>query len=209
MRRQPKALLPQQQRLTPDPHPKHSSLYDLIAVNVLKAVLVIALLLALILLAKPYLVVYQEGLRLLVEQRLPPVYVLPLFYFSESILGLIPPDIFMFWAKSRFPATPYVMVTVLATISYLGGITAYGIGRHIEHIPKVHRYLFERHAEQVAFMRRWGGAFIVIAALLPVPFAIASTIAGMIEYPFRTYLLLGLTRFIRFYVYALVLFSVM
>ncbi|MDD3765416.1 MAG: hypothetical protein PHP86_19140 [Nevskiales bacterium] len=187
---------------------QRTGFYDLVLVNALKALLVVAALIGLLWLAGPYLSVYQDELRLFIERRLPPAYVFPLFYVSESILGILPPDLFMLWAKSRYPDTPYLMVTALATISYLGGITAYGIGSRIEHIPRVHRYLFERHARHVAFMRKWGGAFIVIAALLPIPFAIASTIAGMIEYPFRSYLLLGLTRYIRFYAYALVLFNV-
>lgn len=187
---------------------QRSELYTLITLNLLKALTVMAALVALLWLVRPYLAVYQEGLRIFIEQRLPPAYVFPLFYVSESILGLLPPDLFMLWAKSRFPEAPYLMVTVLAAISYLGGITAYGIGSRIEHIPSVHRYLFERHAEHVEFMKKWGGVFIIIAALLPIPFAMASTIAGMIEYPFRMFLLIGLSRFLRFYAYALVLFNI-
>lgn len=208
MKHQRKLPLAWQRLLLTRQHLQSNELYELLVVNVLKAVLVIALLIGLLWLTKPYFSGYQEALRLFIEQRLPPAFVFPLFYLSESILGMLPPDLFMLWANSRFPTTPYLMVTVLAVISYLGGITAYGIGSRLEHIPRVHRYLFDRHAEHVGFMRKWGGAFIVIAALLPIPFALASTIAGMIEYPFRTYLLLGLTRFIRFYGYALVLFNV-
>jgi membrane protein YqaA with SNARE-associated domain len=185
-----------------------SGFYDLVLANVLKIVAVVVLLVGVWMLAAPHLAAHQAGLHRFIQDRLPPASVLWLFYVSESVLGMIPPDLFMLWAKARYPETPYLMVTVLAAISYLGGITAYGIGSRIEHIPSVHRYLFERHAEHVRFMRQWGGAFIVIAALLPIPYAIASTIAGMVEYPFRSYLLFGLTRFIRFYAYALVIFNV-
>lgn len=193
----------------PFPLDQRGELYTLITVNVLKALIVMAVLVGLLWLVRPYLAVYQEGLRIFIEQRLPPAYVFPLFYVSESILGMLPPDLFMLWAKSRFPEIPYLMVSILAAISYLGGITAYGIGSRLEHIPSVHRYLFDRHAEHVEFMKKWGGVFIVIAALLPIPFALASTIAGMIEYPFRAFLLISLTRFLRFYAYALVLFNIL
>ncbi|TJY61038.1 short-chain dehydrogenase [Sinimarinibacterium sp. CAU 1509] len=185
-----------------------SGFHALVLTNVLKISAILALLVGAYLLVEPYLGSYQIKLRAFVEESLPPAYVFPLFYVSESILGMIPPDLFMLWARSRFPETPYLMVTILAVISYLGGITAYAIGSRIEHIPRVHAYLFERHAQHVRFMRKWGGAFIIVAALLPIPFAIASTIAGMVEYPFRTYLVYGLARFVRFYSYALVLFNV-
>lgn len=187
---------------------QRTGFYDLLLSNVLKALVVVVLLVALLMLVAPYLAAYRAELERFVQDRLPPAYVFSMFYVSESVLGILLPDLFIFWAKARYPDTPYLMVTMLAVLSYLGGITAYAIGSRIEHIPKVHRYLFERHAEQVDFMRKWGGAFVVIAALLPIPYAIVSTIAGMIEYPLRSYLLFGLTRFLRFYVYALVIFNV-
>jgi len=34
-----------------------------------------------------------------------------------------------------------------------------------------------------------------------------STIAGIVKYPFKTFLLYGLTRYIRFYLYAVVIFG--
>jgi len=182
--------------------------YDVVLANLMKVMAVLVLLVGLWILAAPHLTAYQADLQRFIQDRLPPAYVFSLFYVSESILGILPPDLFMLWAKSRFPEIPYLMVTALAFVSYLGGITAYGIGSRIDHIPSVHRYLFERQAQHVQFMRQWGGAFIVIAALLPIPYAIASTIAGMVEYPFKRYLLFGLTRFLRFYAYALLLFNV-
>ncbi len=79
---------------------QRSELYTLITLNLLKALTVMAALVALLWLVRPYLAVYQEGLWVFIEQRLPPAYVFPLFYVSESILGLLPPDLFMLWAKS-------------------------------------------------------------------------------------------------------------
>jgi membrane protein DedA with SNARE-associated domain len=56
-------------------------------------------------------------------------------------------------------------------------------------------------------IEKWGGLVIIMAALFPLPFAMISTIAGIVKYPFKTYLLYGLTRYIRFYLYAIVIFG--
>ncbi|WP_372748461.1 YqaA family protein [Litorivivens sp.] len=184
-----------------------SGFYDLVGANLRKVLLTLALLVAVFLLVRPYVQIYQDELLILIQEKLSPVRVFSLFFVSESILGLIPPDLFMLWAKARFPETPYLMVGVLAGLSYLGGIVAYGMGRGIEHAPKIHATLSDRHAGHVQFIRKWGGVFILTAALLPIPYAIASTVAGLVKFPFKTYLLFGLARFLRFYIYAAAIFS--
>jgi len=55
--------------------------------------------------------------------------------------------------------------------------------------------------------RKWGGFLIVVGALLPIPFAISSLAVGMIRYRFTYYLLFGLLRFLRFYIYGAAIFS--
>ncbi len=189
-------------------HYQRTGFYDLVLSNLWKLCAIIAMLIALYSVFRPYLAGFERDLLRIVRDDVPYPYVLVVFYLSESVLGLIPPDFFMLWAKLRFPEMPYTVVTLLASISYLGGITAYGIGRRVEHIPRVHRFIFDRHPEIVRFMRKWGGVFVVTAALLPIPFAVASSAAGLVEYNFKAYLLYGLTRFIRFYVSAWLIFSV-
>lgn len=186
---------------------KSSGFYELVGKNLLKVLLTLAIFVVAFLLLQPYVLVYQQELQVLIHEQLRPSAVFALFFVSESLLGMIPPDLFMLWAKARFPDMPYLMVGALAAVSYLGGIVAYGIGVSLEHLPKVHAYLFERHAGHVEFIRKWGGVFILIAALLPIPYAIASTVAGLVKFPFKTYLLFGLARFLRFFLYAAVIFN--
>lgn len=190
-------------------HYRHSGLYAVLGPNLAKLLLTVLLLIAAVLLLKPVLAPFQDGLLALIQEQLSPPAVFAFFYLSESVLGLVPPDIFMLWAAVRFPEQAWDVITLLALLSYVGGVTAYVIGRRIEHLPRVHRFLFERHAQHVQFMQRWGGVFIVIAALLPIPFAIASTAAGLVEYPLRSYLLFAVARFARFYLYAWVLFALL
>jgi membrane protein YqaA with SNARE-associated domain len=120
----------------------------------------------------------------------PPI-ILGVFFASESLLGLIPPEIF------------------IAVLSYLGGIISFFIGKGISKMPSVYNYLEVKMEKHVKMIRKWGGFLIVVGALLPIPFSITSIAAGLIHYKFLNYLLFGLLRFVRFYLYALVIFNIL
>ena len=135
-----------------------------------------------------------------------PIAILSVFFASESILGLIPPEIFIAWADQT--QTPIFYLTMLATLSYAGGIISYFIGRAIANMPSVYEYLELKMYKHVKMIRKWGGFLIVVGALLPIPFSMTSIAAGLIKYDFKHYLLFGLLRFLRFYLYAVVIFNV-
>ena len=103
---------------------------------------------------------------------------------------------------------PVVFLSLLALASYIGGIFSYLIGKAITRIPAVHAYMENKLSKHIKNTEKWGGFLIVVGALLPIPFAITSVAAGIINYKFRYYLLFGLLRFIRFYGYALVIFKI-
>ena len=63
-------------------------------------------------------------------------------------------------------------------------------------------------AKQLKNTSKWGGFLILVGALLPLPFAISCLTAGMIKYPFKNVVLVGLFRFVRFAIYAWAIFSV-
>ena len=131
--------------------------------------------------------------------------ILTTFYISETILGLVPPEIFIAWAKKT--ATPLLNLSALASLSYLGGITAYFIGKASLKIKSLKEYLEVKMASNLKNTSKWGGLLIIAGALLPLPFAISCLTAGMIKYPFKKVVLFGLFRFIRFAIYASVIFS--
>ncbi|CAM1360999.1 Short-chain dehydrogenase [Tenacibaculum soleae] len=132
--------------------------------------------------------------------------VLTVFFISETILGLIPPEIFIAWSKKT--TTPVLNLSILATLSYLGGLTAYFIGRASLKIDSVKNYLEVKMAKNLKNTSKWGGFLILVGALLPLPFAISCLTAGMIKYPFKNVVLVGSFRFIRFAIYAWAIFSV-
>ncbi len=138
--------------------------------------------------------------------RYNPLSILAVFFASESLLGLVPPEIFIAWADKT--ASPIFYLSILAMLSYLGGIISFFIGKAIAKMPSVYEYFSVKMDKQITMIRKWGGFLIVAGALLPIPFSITSIAAGLIHYRFKNYLLFGLLRFVRFYLYALVIFNI-
>lgn len=135
-----------------------------------------------------------------------PLVIFSIFLVSESLLGLLPPEIFIAWAsKSDYSI---LFLFLLATISYIGGIISYFIGSRLFLIPAVKDYIEVKIAKHIVNLRKWGGIFVFLGAVSPLPHSIVSMACGLIKYNFKHYLLWSLFRYIRFLVYALVIFQV-
>ncbi|QSS96926.1 YqaA family protein [Psychroflexus sp. ALD_RP9] len=142
-----------------------------------------------------------------VTNNFPDYGVFIVFFASESILGLIPPEIFIAWSGKS--SMPWIYLSILAVLSYTGGILSYFFGRGVASIPSVFVYLEVKMAKHIKNMRKWGGLLIIVGALLPLPFAISSIAAGIIKFPFGSYLLFGLLRLLRFAIYGVMIFGAM
>ncbi|CAM1363700.1 Short-chain dehydrogenase [Tenacibaculum litopenaei] len=145
-----------------------------------------------------------DGLQAMTE-TFSRVGVLTTFFVSETLLGLIPPEIFIAWSKKT--ADPILNLSLLATLSYSGGIISYFIGRAALKINAVKQYLEVKMAKHLKNTSKWGGFLILVGALLPLPFSISCMTAGMIKYPFKGVVVFGLFRFLRFAIYAWAIFS--
>lgn len=182
----------------------YTGFYKFVGNSVKKAILPILLVVAAVL-ALDFYVLDLNKLLVTITETFPPTGIIAIFFLSESILGLVPPELFIAWAgKSSFPIS---YLSLLAAASYLGGIVSYFIGVSITKLPAIHRQMEENLAVHIKNTRKWGGFLIIVGALLPIPFAITSIAAGFIRFPFISYLLFGLLRFVRFYLYALVIFE--
>ncbi len=130
-------------------------------------------------------------------------FVLSLFFISETVLGMIPPDFFIVWANAGY--YPYIMTAILALLSYLGGLTAYYIGFRLSKIPKVNKWLLIKFSSHFATFHKYGGILIVFSALLPLPFSTVTLVTGMLHYPFKKIAILGSSRILRFFGYGYIL----
>lgn len=140
-----------------------------------------------------------------ITETYAPINILIVFLISESLLGLVPPEIFIAWSN-KMPS-PVLYLSLLATMSYVGGIISYFIGKWVFTIPKVYAYMEGKMKKHLNHIRKWGGFLIIVGALLPIPYSMTSMAAGMINYKFTHYLMFGLLRFVRFYLYALAIFN--
>jgi membrane protein YqaA with SNARE-associated domain len=123
--------------------------------------------------------------------------VLIIFLISESFLGMIPPDLFMIWA-TKFDS-PFLILMILGLLSYIGGIFSYLIGYWLSTRPKIKAYSERALNKYILLAGKWGGAFIIISALFPFsPFSMVVMAVSLLKYPFRFYLLFGISRIARF-----------
>lgn len=175
-------------------------------INILKkAAIALGLLVALLLVLELFFVDLHLMLDALVDNYSPWT-IFSVFLFSETFLGLLPPDIFIAWSSQL--QNPWLNLLVLAGISYVGGIFAYFTGKLLFLIPSVKHHLEHKVAGHIGNLRRWGGVFVFIGAMLPIPHSVVSLACGLIKYNFRHYVLWALFRVVRFAIYALVIFQV-
>ena len=184
---------------------KYTGFYSFVADSIKKVSIPVVILIITLFLFNKYVFTIDDGLELLSE-TFSRTGVLITFFISETLLGLIPPEIFIAWSKKT--ANPIASLAILASISYFGGLLSFFIGKTILKITSVKNYLEIKMAKYLKNTSKWGGFLILIGALLPVPFSITCVAAGMIKYPFKGVIFFGLFRFLRFALYAWAIFSV-
>ncbi len=133
--------------------------------------------------------------------------VFSVFFISETFLGLLPPEFFIAWS-SKVP-DPWFYMFILATLSYVGGIVSYFMGQLLYKIPSVRKNIERKILRHIVNLRKWGGFFVFVGAMLPVPHSLVSFTSGIIKFKFRNYLLWALFRYVRFFIFALFIFKVL
>ena len=183
----------------------YTGFYTFIGDTLKKALIPAILIIFGLYLVNEYVFTIDDGLEFL-TQKFSRIGILIVFFISETLLGLIPPEIFIAWSKKT--ASPIVNLSILATLSYTGGILSYFIGKTTLKIKSIKNYLELKMTKHLKNTGKCGGFLILIGALLPVPFSITCVAAGMIKYPLKGVVLFGLFRFARFALYAWAIFNV-
>jgi len=182
----------------------YTGFYSFLKIILKKSLLPIAIFIGVLLGIHFFVMDINSILEMMID-TFPTAGILTVFLISESILGLIPPEIFIAWAAKTDAS--WIYLGLLSLASYLGGIISYFSGRTFAYFPSVYEFLEVKMAKHVNNMRKWGGLLIIAGALLPVPFAITSVAAGIIKYPLTNYLAYGLLRFLRFAIYGWMIFG--
>ena len=182
---------------------RRSGFYNFLWKTIINLFIIIGGLVGIFLLIDYYVIDFNE----LFNDKLAQVnkaYIYGIFFLSETLFGMLPPDFFIAWSEHE--AYPLLALSFLALLSYLGGAAAFGLGKVMRKVPVIKRIIEEKLENQAKFVRKWGVLFVIVAALLPLPYATVSMAAGAIEFPFWRYAFWGLTRFLRFYGYAVFIF---
>jgi len=175
---------------------KRKGVYGFVGKTAIKIILIYSAIMIPAVLISKYLIDFDAIFKYLTG-RFPDIFVLTIFLLSESFLGMIPPDLFVIWA-AKFNE-PFAILTILGVLSYLGGALSYYIGYWISGKKKIKAYSERALDNYIGMVRKWGGAFIIISALFPFsPFSMVVIAVSLFKYPFRLYLIFGLSRIVRF-----------
>ncbi len=185
---------------------KRTGFYKTLFFSVLKLSAGIVFLIAAFVILSNYMIDLETTFINVVE-TVPRWFVFVLFFASDSLLlSIVPPDLFILWADSF--DHKFLILLTLGSISYAAGIFSYFLGKWIALIPTVHRWISKKLHKLMNSVNKWGGAFLIVAALLPIPWSPALIVTGMLNYKFKNMLLVTLARFVRFFIYGAVLFNV-
>jgi membrane protein YqaA with SNARE-associated domain len=188
-------------------HLRERGFFKYVGRNLLGILAIYGLLILIVFLIGKYLVDFEQLFQGIIS-RLSDRFVLLLFFASESFTGMIPVDLFVVWTQKFENSMAYL--ALLGVLSYLGGIISYGIGIWISRRPKFKAFSERRLRKYMGFVRKWGGAFIVIAALFPfTPFSLVVIAVTLFKYPFRLFLLYGIARLVRFVLQGIILFNLL
>lgn len=185
---------------------KRTGFYDYLWSNTKKALPPILVFIAVLVFVNYYVININE-LLVMLTKNYSDTTIFTVFFISECILGLLPPDIFIAWTNNT--STPILYLSILSVLSFLGGVISYLYGRALLYIPSVKEYMEVKASTHIKNMRLWGGFLIAVGALLPLPFAVACFAAGMIRYNFASFMLFALLRFLRYVIYGYAIFSIM
>lgn len=183
---------------------KYTGFYSFIWQNTKKALIPLGLIIGALVYVN-YKVMSIEEMLLYVTTNYSDLSVFSLFFISESFLGLLPPDIFIAWTKNS--SSPLLYLSLLAVLSYAGGVLSYYMGRSLLLVPKINDYLEGKMTKHIKNMQKWGGFLIAVGALLPLPFAMACLAAGMIKFPQKYFYLFASLRVLRFVIYGYAIYS--
>lgn len=127
---------------------------------------------------------------------------LGIFTVSEIVFGILPPEIFMLiWKTKGDPVMYTINLTILTLISYGAGVLGYWIGLRFSRTSFYHRVHQRWLAPYDQKLRKYGGFLVVVGAVTPVPFSATCMLAGSVNLNFRTFLLLTISRIVRFAFY--------
>jgi membrane protein YqaA with SNARE-associated domain len=175
--------------------------------NILKGLLWFAVIITIFIFAEDYIQTnFQKDIDAVHDK---PVLLYMVFFASEVVFGLIPPEFFMLvWILHGVTIPVYVVnLTILTLISYIAGIIGYFIGKNFSKTA-FYKKISDRYLQQYqGKLKKYGGFLVIVGAVTPVPYSATCMLAGSINLDFKYFLLICITRIVRFSIYGWMVWS--
>jgi len=170
---------------------------NFIIVNVLRGVAWLGVIIGIYLLAEYFLPENLKDILKPFTER--PLVMFSIYFFSETFMGIIPPEFFVIWAAEKSLPIFLFYMLLLAVLSWIGGLIAYWVGRRFHKSKFLKRFTqLESYQNYMRIYRRFGAIIIVISALTPLPYAFISFLSATFQFPLSKYLVYSASRFLRF-----------
>jgi len=158
-------------------------------------------------------VIFKKYVHLNFGEWLEPIFdttrlIFAIYIISELVFGIIPPELFMIWALRTGGLLDYILlVFAFAALSYIAGFIGYLFGDYLN-TTLLFRYIRKRFLGKYhSLLQKYGVFLILVAAITPLPWSGISMLVGSLHYPSKKYFLWALSRFIRFAVYATIIWE--
>lgn len=127
-----------------------------------------------------------------------------IYTLSEIVFGILPPELFMMiWILDNIDVSGFITnLAILTIISYGAGILGYYIGKVFSKTKLYQERIREKYLKQYeGKLKTFGGYLVFVGAVTPVPFSATCMLAGSVNLNFRYFLLICITRVVRFAFY--------
>jgi membrane protein YqaA with SNARE-associated domain len=173
--------------------------------NLLRGLIWFAIIITAYILASEDIKVYQKEINE-IGDRMPLL--LGIFTVSEIVFGIIPPELFMLIWQSKGILSEYILnLSYLTMISYGAGIIGYYIG-HFFSKTAIYQRINDRYLKQYdRQLKKFGIYIVLVGAVTPVPFSATCMLAGSVNLPIKNFLLVCISRILRFAVYGWMVWS--
>jgi len=175
--------------------------------NLVRGLMWFAVIITVFILLEEYI---QENFQARVEQIYDSLFLFyGVFTLSEIIFGLIPPEFFMYvYVLNHIPLHNYIIdLSALTIISYGAGVIGYYVGRNFSKTGFFEKVSEKYLGQYQNSLRKYGGYLVLVGAVTPIPFSAMCMLAGSINFPLRSFLLISIARVLRFAVYGWMVWS--
>ena len=182
--------------------PKEETKSSFLFKNLIKGLIWFAVIITIFILMEGYI---QENFKSHIDViRDNPAILYGIYTLSEIIFGILPPELFMMiWILDDIDVKGFILnLGILTVISYAAGILGYFIGKKFSKTKLYQERIREKYLKQYeGKLKTFGGYLVFVGAVTPVPFSATCMLAGSVNLNFKDFLLICITRVLRFSVY--------